>query len=93
MLRLGKLEMDTSLILHVVYVAGTWMIEEGGDGGSRGDLTQGIMAGRSILEYILLHLSAFEREPGLEAWVWSWWDEKYGPLTILRPEGWFEEGQ
>ena len=93
MLRLRKLEMDASLILHVVHVAGTRMIEEGGDGGSRGDLSQGVMAGRPILEYIPLHLSAFEREPGLEAWVRSWWDEERGPLTILRPEGWFEEGQ
>ena len=93
MLRLRKLEMDASLILHVVHVAGSRMIEEGGDGGSRGDLSQGVMAGRPILEYIPLHLSAFEREPDLEAWVRSWWDEMRGPLTILRPEGWFEEGQ
>ena len=93
MLRLRKLEMDASLILHVVHVSGSRMIEEGGDGGSRGDLTQGVMSGRPILEYIPLHLSAPEREPGLVAWVRSWWDPEYGPLTILRPEGWFEEGQ
>ena len=69
MLRLRKLEMDASLILHVVSVAGTRMIKEGRDGDTRGDLTQGVMAGRPILEYIPLHLlSAFERgEPGLEA--------------------------
>jgi hypothetical protein len=93
MLRLRKLEMDASLLLHVIHVAGTRMIEEGGDGGSRGDLTQGVMAGKPILDYIPLHLSAFEREPNLEAWVRSWWDEERGPLTTLRPEGWFEEGQ
>ena len=69
------------------------MIEEGGDGDSRRDLTQGVMPRRPILEYIPLHLSAFEREPGLKAWIRSWWDEEYGPLTILRPEGWFEKGQ
>ena len=93
MLRLRKLEMDATLILHVIHVAGTRMIEEGGDGGSRGDLTQGVMAGKPILEYIPLHLSAFERDSNLEAWVRSWWDIERGPLTTLRPEGWFEEGQ
>jgi hypothetical protein len=93
MLRLRKLEMDASLILHVIHVSGTRMIAEGGDGGSRGDLTQGVMAGRPILDYIPLHLSALEREPNLEAWVRSWWNEDQGPLTTLRPEGWFEEGQ
>ena len=93
MLRLRKLEMDASLILHVVHVAGTRMIAEGGDGGSRGDLTQGVMAGKPILDYIPLHLTALEREPKLEEWIRSWWDEERGPLTTLRPEGWFEEGQ
>jgi hypothetical protein len=93
MLRLRKLEMDASLILHVVHVSGTRMIAEGGDGGSRGDLTQGVMSGKPILDYIPLHLSALEREPTLEAWVRSWWNEEQGPLTTLRPEGWFEEGQ
>jgi hypothetical protein len=92
-LRLRKLEMDASLILHVIHVAGTRMIAEGGDGGSRGDLTQGVMAGKPILAYIPLHLSVIEREPTLEHWVRSWWDEERGPLTTLRPEGWFEEGQ
>jgi hypothetical protein len=93
MLHLRKLEMDASLILHVIHVSGSRMIAEGGDGGSRGDLSQGVMAGRPILDYIPLHLSAFEREPTLEAWVRSWWDEERGPLTTLRPEGWFEDGQ
>jgi hypothetical protein len=93
MLRLRKLEMDTSLISHVVHVAGTRMIAEGGDGGSRGDLTQGVMAGEPILGYIPSHLSVLEREPTLEKWVHSWLDEERGPLTTLRPEGWFEEGQ
>jgi hypothetical protein len=69
------------------------MIAEGGDGGSRGDLTQGAMSGKPIRDYIPLHLSAFEREPALEVWVRSWWDDERGPLTTLRPEGWFEEGQ
>jgi hypothetical protein len=37
--RLRRVEMSKGLILHVVHVAGTRMIEEGADGGSRGDLS------------------------------------------------------
>jgi hypothetical protein len=51
------------------------------------------MAGDPILGCIPLHLSALDREPALEEWIRSWWDEERGPLTTLRPEGWFEEGQ
>ena len=85
--------MDASLILHVVHVSGSRMIVEGGDGGSRGGLIQGVMAGNQILEYIPLHLSSLEREPDLEKWIHSWWNKEQGPLVTLRPEGWFEEGQ
>jgi hypothetical protein len=35
MLRLRKIEMKGDLLLHVIHVAGTRMIEEGADGGSK----------------------------------------------------------
>ena len=60
MLRLRKLEMAGDLILHVIHVAGTRMVAEGADGGSRGDLNQGVMAGQSILDFVPLHLTALE---------------------------------
>ena len=93
MLRLRKVEMDGELLLHVIHVAGTRMQEEGADGGSRGDLTQGAMAGRPVLDFVPLHLSALERSPEVEKWIRSWWDEKRGELESLTPEGWFEAGQ
>lgn len=93
MLRLRKVEMDGQLLLHVVHVAGTRMVEEGADGGSRGDLTQGAMAGHSVIDFVPLHLSALERSPTLEPWIRSWWDEERGDLVTLEPEGWFDEGQ
>jgi hypothetical protein len=43
MLRLRKVEMDGGFNLRVIHVAGTRMIEQGTDGGSRGDLTQGVL--------------------------------------------------
>jgi hypothetical protein len=93
MLRLRKLEMEGDLILHVIHVAGTRMVAEGADGGSRGDLNQGVMAGQSILEFVPLHLTALERSNKLETWIRSWWDDERGELQTLTPEGWFEEGQ
>jgi hypothetical protein len=92
-LRLRKLEMAGDLVLHVIHVAGTRMIAEGADGGSRGDMNQGVMAGQPILDFIPLHLSALERSNKVEAWVHSWWDNERGELQTLTLEGWFEEGQ
>jgi hypothetical protein len=85
--------MSGGLILHVVYVDGTRMIDQGIDGGSRGDLNQGSMASESILNFVPLHLSALERSAKLEDWVRSWWNKDLGKLQILSPEGWFDEGQ
>jgi hypothetical protein len=68
-LRLRRLKMSGGLILHVIHVAGTRMIDQGADGGSRGDLNQGSMAGESILNFVPLHLLALERSAKLEDWV------------------------
>jgi hypothetical protein len=93
MLRLRKVEMDGELLLHVIHVAGTRMIDEGADGGSRGDLSQGAMSGQPVLDFIPLHLSALERSAEVEPWIRSWWDKERGDLVNLTPEGWFDEGQ
>jgi hypothetical protein len=93
MLRLRKVEMDGGLNLRVIHVAGTRVVEQGTDGGSRGDLTQGVMAGEPMLQYVPLHLTALERSSNLEDWVRSWWDDERGELTKLGPSGWFDEGQ
>jgi hypothetical protein len=93
-LRLLKLKMDGDLILHVIHVAGTRMVAEGADGGSRGVLNQGVMAGQSILDFVPLHLTAcLERPDKLEPWIRSWWDDERGELQTLSPKGWFNEGQ
>jgi hypothetical protein len=92
-LRLRHMEMEGQLILHVIHVAGTRMIEEGADGGSRGDLTQGAMARRPILDYVPLHLSALNRCPQLKGWVRSWWNPDLGDLKTLTAEGWYDEAQ
>lgn len=91
--RLRRLEMVGKLTLHVIHVAGTRMIESGSDGGSRGDLNQGAMAGVPMITFVPLHLNAEERFPGVEDWVHSWWNNTLGELQHLTPEGWFDEAQ
>jgi hypothetical protein len=79
-----------ALFLHVVWVAGTRMINQGSDRLSRGDLTSGVMrGGEDFLDHTPLNESAWERSPKFEQWMrkalpgngWSW----------LAIEGWFEE--
>lgn len=93
MVRLRRLEVQGNLVLHVVHVAGTRMILEGADGGSRGDLNQGAMAGEEIMQFVLLHLSAKDQSNNIDDWVRSWWNKALGPLEILDPVGWFSKAQ
>jgi hypothetical protein len=83
-LRLRKLEVEEQCLLHLVHVAGTRMIGQGADGLSRGNLTEGVMKGRSMLSYVPLGELALSREPGLENWIKSWAGES---LKVLDPEG------
>jgi hypothetical protein len=54
MLRLRTLEMAGDLVLYMIHVSGTRMIAEGADGGSRGDMNQGVMAYHPILDFVSL---------------------------------------
>jgi hypothetical protein len=88
-LRLRVLEMDGSIRIQMVHVPGTRMIQQGTDGLSRGDLTEGVMAGSSMLEHVPLKLSALERQPRLQAWMSSWLPS---PPYELSPGQWSVEG-
>jgi hypothetical protein len=88
--RLRKLEVAQQCLLHVVHVAGTCMIGQGSDGLSRGNLTEGVMLGRSMTSYVPLSATALERSPNLESWFRSW----TGPgLEVLDSQDWFVRGQ
>jgi hypothetical protein len=78
------------LFLHVVWVAGTRMINQGSDGLSRGDLTSRVMrGGEDFLDHSPLNESARERSAAFEHWMrkalsgngWAW----------LTMEDWFEK--
>ena len=88
-LTLRKLEHDNGFVLHVIHIAGTRMIASGIDGLSRGDTSEGIMAGENILSFVPLHLTASERCAKLLAWILDW----YGmDAELLKPKGWFTRG-
>lgn len=89
-LRLRKLEMSAMLRLHVIHVAGTWMIHQGTDGLSCGLLTDGIFAADAMKLHIPLHLDAPSRQPTIIPWIQSWCPE---PSIVPRsPRGWFHTG-
>ena len=82
---------SAGLILHVVHISGKCMIAQGTDGLSRGDHTEGVMQGRGMGTYMLLHLSALQRSPSLQLWM----SQAFGPVepVFLEPEDWFTMGQ
>jgi hypothetical protein len=88
-LRLRELEMRGNLFVHLIWVAGTRMIEQGTDGLSRGDLSNGVMAGDNMLAHVPLNRTAFGRSPKLKGWLL----ECSGPTwEVLTTEGWYDRG-
>jgi len=89
-LRLRRLEMTGSTILHVHHVAGTRMVHQGTDGLSRGDMTEGVMNGRSMLSFVPLDQGALERRPEIVDWIRNSIDSP--SINTLTPSSWFTEG-
>ena len=87
-LRIRKLELNGSLFLHVIWVAGTRMIAQGTDGLSCGDLDNGVLAGDSMLLHVPLNVSALDRQPQLRSFFLGSVPESW---EILTPESWFDE--
>jgi hypothetical protein len=82
-LRLRKLQMDHGAFIHVLLVAGKWMIAQGTDGLSRGSLSNGVLTGPSMLTFIPFHLSTSDRSPELIAWVDTWATSDKTSVTYL----------
>ena len=76
--------------LQIIHVAGTRMIVQGTDGLSRGQVTEGVMTGKRILQFISLHLSAMHENPKLLCWFQYWCG--HHQIQPLTPNQWFREG-
>ena len=88
-LEVRQLEMEQGAKVVVSHVAGERMKGQGTDGVSRGQMKEGVSAGKEMLSYIPFHLSSIQRSPAVEPWLRSW----LGPNTeVLEPDGWFERG-
>ena len=91
-LELRKLQMNNSLSLYLIHIAGKRMIAQGTDGLSRGASYLGVMSGTPFLDYISLHRNALDRQgPSLIDWAMSWFSGTDTPL-ILTPNEWFTRG-
>jgi hypothetical protein len=89
--RLRMLQLHGGLFIHVLWIAGTRMIEQGTDGLSRGDLNSGVMAGKAFLSFIPLNQGALELSPGLAEWIRKLFPGR-ASWEVLSPNGWFEKG-
>ena len=80
---LYKAQRDGGFILHLLHISGKRMKATGVDGLSRGDHTEGMMAGDDPMSFLPLHLGADTRSQGrVGKWVRSWWrtsDQAPGP--------------
>ena len=80
---LYKAQRDNGFILHLLHISGKRMKATGVDGLSRGDHTEGMMAGDDPMSFLPFHLGADTRSQGqVGKWVRSWWrtsDQAPGP--------------
>ena len=95
--RLRKIEMLGNIRLWVIHVSGKRMIAQGTDALSRGNLIEGVMSGESMINFVSLSKSAFERcqahedKVRLLNWCRDWMGST--TLTPLEPLEWFNRGQ
>ena len=88
-LRVKKLEMHNQAKVHIIHVSGERMKVQGSDGLSRGNLNIGVMAGKKMLDFVPIHLTALERTPLLKPWLQSFMDTNVEWLTT---KDWFTRG-
>ena len=95
--RLHKAERDGGFILHILHISGKRMKATGVNGLSRGDLTQGVLAGVDPFSFLPFNQGVDKRSKGaVGLWVRSWWRTKNGgdwggiPLGEVTGETMFE---
>ena len=72
--RLYKSQRDGGFILHLLHIADKRMKATGVDGLSRGDHTEGMMAGDDPMSFLPFHQGADSWSHGrVGQWVQSWW--------------------
>lgn len=90
-LRLRKLEISSSIHLHLIHVSGLRMQAQGTDHLSRGILHLGVFRGAKMSDFIPLHLSALDQSQGIIPWCTSWCPSGH-TLATLSPSDWYYKG-
>jgi hypothetical protein len=88
-IRFYELQNKFSTSFQVCHCSGLRIIASGGDGISRGQVNEGIMAGMPMTTYLPLQLLPLERSPNLRSWLHSWLGTK---AVMLKPMDWFKLG-
>ena len=88
-LRTKKLEMHRQTKIHIIHVSGERMKVQGSDGLSRGNLNVGVMAGKRMLDFVPIHMTALERSATLKPWLESFLSKE---VEWLSPKDWFTRG-
>jgi hypothetical protein len=85
---LYKLQMEFEFIIHVIWITGTRLIQQGTDDLSRGEVNGLATCGLSLGGMVPLHLSVVERIPTMGYWSQGLWDTGR-KLLIMEPRDWF----
>jgi hypothetical protein len=83
------MQMKYDIIIHVIWIAGTRMIQQGTDDLSRGGGADLATQGLAMRGEVPLSLGELERNVFLEPWIRGWVGEE--GLVTLTPEGWFSD--
>jgi hypothetical protein len=86
-LEIKKLELEHGTLINLCHVSGEHMKAQGTDSFSRGNLNVGVMAGKSMLSFVPLHLTTLDRHPPLKKWIESWVGSE--KLKWLSARQWF----
>lgn len=87
--RFRTIQFEYGMQVNVSHVSGKRMIQQGTDGVSRGNMTEGVGAGMEMIQFIPLHLGALERHKGLFDWIKAWAGSN---VEYLSPSEWFTRG-
>ena len=72
--------------IHLCHVSGERMKIQGSDGLSRGNINVGVMAGKSMLSFVPIHLTPSQRFGGIRSWMATWTGDDY--LEWLPHQEW-----
>jgi hypothetical protein len=89
--RLRKIQLFHGVKIHLIHVSGKRMISQGTDGISRGNLLEGVMSGKDMLEFVPISQSVCDRSPRFLEWMKSWIG--MNDIEPLSPYEWTTRGQ